>query len=64
MTPADCRSRRVALGLSLGRLANLAGLAERTVWQFEMDRVAPRPGTLIALRKGFRAAEQQTAPQG
>ncbi len=60
MTPDDCRARRVALGLSLGRLAILAGLAERTVWQFEMARVAPRPGTLIALRRGFRAAEQAT----
>ena len=58
MTPDDCRARRVELGLTLGRLANLAGLAERTVWQFEMARVAPRQGTLIALRKGFRAAER------
>lgn len=58
MTPEDCRTKRTELGLSLGRLANLAGLAERTVWQFESARVAPRQGTLIALRKGFRAAEQ------
>lgn len=58
MTPQDCRARRSELGLTLGRLASLSGLAERTVWQFEAARVAPRQGTLIALRKGFRAAEQ------
>jgi transcriptional regulator with XRE-family HTH domain len=57
VTPHDCRARRIELGLTLARLAALAGLSERTVWQFEMARTAPRPGTLIALRKGFRAAE-------
>lgn len=57
LTPQVCRERRTRLGLTTWRLANLAGLAERTVLQFEAGAVSPRPGTLIALRRAFRAAE-------
>ena len=56
LTPAVCIELRRTLGLSASRLAFLAGVAERTVRDFESETVQPRPGTLIALQKGLRAA--------
>ncbi|WP_421933616.1 helix-turn-helix domain-containing protein [Phenylobacterium sp.] len=44
------------LGWSQQKLASVAGLAERTVRLFEDGTRSPRFGTLIALRKAFRAA--------
>ena len=57
MTPEDCRKLRASLGLTQDKLATLSGLAERTIQLFEAERVQPRPGTLIALRKAFRKAQ-------
>jgi predicted transcriptional regulator len=54
MTPDQCRAERENLQASTGALAAAAGLAERTIKLFEAGQVEPRPGTLIALRRGFR----------
>lgn len=59
-TPEACRMRRTAMGLTPARLATLAGLTERTVLRFEARLVNPRPGTVIALRRGLRAAALAT----
>jgi DNA-binding XRE family transcriptional regulator len=59
----DWRAKRVALGLSTYALAQLAGLAERTVVLFEAGRTKPRPTTQVALRRGLRrAAEGNCSP--
>jgi transcriptional regulator with XRE-family HTH domain len=52
-----CRAAREAIGWTPLRLALAAGLAERTVCDFEAGRRAPRPGTRIALSRAFRAAQ-------
>ncbi|MGH6911214.1 MAG: helix-turn-helix transcriptional regulator [Phenylobacterium sp.] len=54
MSPDDCLARRERFGLSTCQLALRAGLSEKTVRAFEAGRVAPRPGTLVALRRAFR----------
>lgn len=56
MTADECRMRRSAAGLTTYQLARLSGLAERTIILFEAGRAA-RAGTLIALRRAFRAVE-------
>ncbi len=61
MTPEECRARRLALGATLRDLARRAGLVERTIERFEAGMVQPRPITLIALRRGFRVLEAESA---
>jgi ribosome-binding protein aMBF1 (putative translation factor) len=56
VSPSECRAAREALGWSEARLAQAAGLAERTVRLFEAQACAPRQGTIIALRKAIRSA--------
>jgi len=58
MTPEQCRAERERLSVTVGALASAAGLAERTVKLFEESRVSPRPGTLIALRRGLRRLQE------
>lgn len=55
----ECVSQRKALGMSVERLAHLAGVTERTVVRFESGAAAPRPGTIIALRKALKMAAQR-----
>lgn len=59
MSPADCRIRRVGLGVTEYDLARRAGLVERTVLRFEAGLAQPRPVTLVALRKGLRLLAQE-----
>jgi predicted transcriptional regulator len=44
--------------LSTYELALRAGLTETTIKRFEAAHVAPRPGTLVALRRAFRELER------
>lgn len=55
----ECVSLRNALGMSVERLAYLAGVTERTVVRFENGAVTARPGTIIALRKALKLAANQ-----
>jgi predicted transcriptional regulator len=64
MSPDDCYARRTRFGLSTYELALRAGLAEGTVKRFEAARVAPRSGTLIALRRAFRELERDAEGAG
>jgi predicted transcriptional regulator len=57
MSPDECLTRRLRLGLSAYDLALRARLTEVTVKRFEAARVEPRPGTLVALRRAFRELE-------
>jgi len=59
MSPAECRARRVSLGVTEAELARRAGVVEQTVRGFEAGLSKPRPVTLIALRKGFRLLAQE-----
>lgn len=63
MTPEDCRERRTQLGVTEHQLARHAGLVERTVVRFEAGLARPRPVTLVALRKAFRALSRATEHQ-
>jgi ribosome-binding protein aMBF1 (putative translation factor) len=56
MDPKLCRKAREALGWSPWTLARAAGLAERTILDFESGATTPRPGTLIALRRALGSA--------
>jgi predicted transcriptional regulator len=58
VSPDDCLARRTRFGLSTYELAARAGLTETTVKRFEAARIAPRPGTLVALRRAFREFER------
>lgn len=56
MTSEECIIYRRRAGWSPAQLARNAGLCERTVELFEAGRTAPRPVTLVALRRAFRTA--------
>jgi predicted transcriptional regulator len=66
LTPDECRELRLRLGISSGELARCAGLIERTVIRFEAGLVAPRVGTVIALRRALRRLQPagEDAPAG
>ncbi|WP_117590361.1 helix-turn-helix domain-containing protein [Caulobacter zeae] len=51
ITPQQCRTARQARQWSEEDLANAAGLALRTIIDFEQGRRQARPGSLIAIRK-------------
>ncbi len=55
-SPEDCRALRRSLGWSTQQLAARAGLAKKTVLDFETGARAPRSLTLIAIRRAFRQA--------
>ena len=57
MTPEECRRRREAHGLSVERLAVLAGVSERTVLRFEAQSVQSRYGTMLALKRALQALD-------
>ncbi len=56
VSPSECRSARALAGWSVDKLAVLAGVATPTVVNFETEARKPRPGTVIRLRRAFRAA--------
>src|SRR5690606_34602373 len=58
MTPEECSAARERLGWTTHRMASIAGLAERTIIRFEAGEATPRPGTLIALRRALRSAQE------
>lgn len=57
MTPEECRRRREAHGLSIERLAALAGVSERTALRFETQSVQSRYGTMLALKRALQALD-------
>lgn len=57
LSPAACRRRREALGISPHELARQAGLQELTVIRFEAALVRPRPVTIVALHNALRRLE-------
>ncbi len=61
-SPEDCRALRRSLGWSTQQLAAKAGLAKKTVLDFETGARAPRSITLIAIRRAFRQAGVLPAP--
>ncbi|HWU12800.1 MAG TPA: helix-turn-helix transcriptional regulator [Caulobacter sp.] len=60
MTGDDCRTWRLRKGWSVDRLAELSGLSDRTILDFENGLRQPRAGTLIALRKAFKVGRRVT----
>ncbi len=54
LTAARCRDARRRLGWSAARLADAAGIAERTLTDFETGARQPRHATVMALLKVLR----------
>lgn len=50
MTPAQCRAARALLGVSQDELAELSGVAKRTIASFELEERQPYGRTLTALK--------------
>jgi len=64
MTPEECRRRREAHGLTIEKLALLAGVAERTVLRFEAQSVQSRYGTMLALKRALERLDSADQPAG
>src|SRR5260370_22049724 len=56
VTPAQCRGARAMLEWSRVKLAEEAGLAERTVIDFERGARAPHANNLAAIQRALEAA--------
>ncbi|CAN7499700.1 hypothetical protein LJR219_003466 [Phenylobacterium sp. LjRoot219] len=57
MTAQECRRRREAHGLTIARLAALAGVSERTALRFETQSVQSRYGTMLALKRALQGLD-------
>lgn len=55
-SPAQCRAARALVEISRDELANRAGVAARTISDFEGGRRAPIRSTLAAMRAALEAA--------
>jgi DNA-binding XRE family transcriptional regulator len=55
-SPAQCRANRTRLAWCSARLADAAGITEKTVRDFESGARTPHARTLIAIRRTFREA--------
>ena len=56
ISPRQCRAARVGADLSRGELAELAGVAERTITDFEREAREPIAATKAAIRAGLEKA--------
>lgn len=55
MTPAQCRAARALVGMSQDRLAEVSGVAKRTIASFEKDDRRPYDRTISALRSALES---------
>lgn len=53
MTPSQCRAARALVGMSQDELAEVSGVAKRTIVSFEKEDRQPYPRTVEALQKAF-----------
>lgn len=56
ITPEQCRAARGLLDIRQSRLAEMSGVAERTIASFENGQRVPRDKNLSSLRAAFEAA--------
>ncbi|PHZ83503.1 transcriptional regulator [Paremcibacter congregatus] len=56
MTAAQCRAARALLNMSQGGLAKSAGVAVKTLSDFEKGARTPRSGNLAAIKQAIEAA--------
>lgn len=54
--PAQCKAARAMLGWSRKRLSKAAGVAERTLVDFERGARSPYPRTLADIQRALEAA--------
>lgn len=56
ITPAQCKGARAMLGMARKDLASAAGIAERTLIDFERGARRPIRNNLVAIRAALEAA--------
>lgn len=64
ITAKQCRAARVGVGLSRGELAQLAGVAERTINDFEREAREPINATKAAIKLGLEKAGVRFTAEG
>ena len=57
ITPAQCRGARALLDITQSELAEMAGLGESTIRDFEAERRTPHPDSLAAMVLAFQTAD-------
>jgi transcriptional regulator with XRE-family HTH domain len=55
ITAAQCRSARTLLGWSIAKLASAASVSESAINDFELERRAPEPAVIHAIRNALEA---------
>ena len=63
MTPAQCRAARALVAMSQDRLADVSGVAKRTIASFEKEERKPYDRTIAALRDALERAGVEFIPQ-
>jgi DNA-binding transcriptional regulator YiaG len=61
MTENDIKREREKLGLSQAALADLLGVAENTVWRWEVGQRKPHPVVLKAIQTVFAEVREERA---
>jgi DNA-binding XRE family transcriptional regulator len=64
ITARQCRAARVGVDMSRGELAALAGVAERTIIDFEREAREPIQATKAAIRTGLEKAGVRFTDEG
>jgi len=59
MNPVELKARRLALGLSQAELADLVGVAQNAVSQWETGSRRPKPGTAVMLAEALDHLEDE-----
>ncbi|MEO5375486.1 MAG: helix-turn-helix domain-containing protein [Alphaproteobacteria bacterium] len=63
ITPAQCKGARAMVDLSRRDLAERAGIAERTLVDFERGARTPHPNNLSAIRRALESAGVEFIPE-
>ena len=53
ITPAQCRAARGLLNISQAQLAELSGVSQRAITNFESESTKPMRANLMAIRMAF-----------
>lgn len=63
MTPSQCRAARALVAISQDRLAEVSGVAKRTIASFEKEDRQPYQRTISALRESLEKIGVEFIPE-